>query len=50
MPYNPFDFPQNFNTNCPGLQAIRRCKNIGEKFNLLEGATTLQTTDARLMP
>jgi len=31
-------FSQNFNTNCSSPSAIRRCKNIAEKFNLLSRA------------
>jgi len=31
-------FAQNFNTNCPSFCAIRRCKNIAEKFHPLSRA------------
>ena len=43
---------QKFNTNCPSLWAIRRCKNIAEKFKSLPRVQQCyrQTTGGRLMP
>jgi len=42
-------FAQNFNTNCPSVRAIRRCKNIAEKCKFLPRVQQRyrQTTDRR---